>query len=211
LALQGMLKMDGSRLIVSGDLSEFFRQELSDARDTLGIELSELVEFYIVNLLCEFSRAGGSLETIGDEPLALLYKRALEASGAERQQILKSIGDVSLYLAGFFTESIDRSLVDVRYYISMGGNAYGSLSDLVAAERRKNVFFELYRQLAKRFADFVDLLNQISERAREKSDRDSEVLRLYERWLRTGSLRLQRLLAERGVLVREGLPADYNQ
>jgi hypothetical protein len=200
--------MNQSRLIVSRDLGEFFRQEVSEAKDSLGIKLSDNAEFYIVNLLCDFSRREAA-PSLGDEPLALLYKKALEATPAERVQLLKNLGDVALYIAGFFGEFIERSLVDVDYYISMGGNAYGNLSSLVGGQRHGATFAELYLQLAKRFTEIVDLLNQISERAR--SENNGDLLKLYNRWARTGSQRIHKLLVERGLLPAEGIPTDYVQ
>ncbi len=199
-----------SRLILSNDLGEFFRQEVTDAKGSLGIKLSDSAEFYLVNLLCDFSRQG-SAPAVGEEPLALLYKRALEASAAERVQLLKNLGDLALYVSGFFTEFIERSLVDVDYYIAMGGNAYGSLASLVGGQRHGATFGELYLQLARKFTELVDLLNQIAERTRDKAESDAELLKLYDRWVRTGSQRIQKLLLEKGLLPTEGLPTDYVQ
>jgi len=201
--------MSESRLIVSNDLGEFFRGELTGARDTLGMKVPELAEYYLVNLLCDFSRQDTSVE-VGEEPLALLYKRALDATPAERVSLLKNLGDLSLYVAGFFTEFIERSLVGVSYYVSMGGNAYGSLCGLVGGQRQGSSFFEVYDQLARRFAEFVELLNEVSERTRDQDD-NAKLLRLYERWLRTGDLRVQRQLADKGLLARDGMPDDFVQ
>jgi hypothetical protein len=201
--------MTQSRLILSNDLGEFFKRELSEAESALGIEVSELAECYLVNLLCDYSKRGHNPE-LGEKPLALQYKRALEAMPAERFHLLKSLGDESLYVAGFFSEFIERSLVDVSYYISMGGNAYGSLSELVGWQRHGSTFARLYEQLATRFPQLVDLLNQVSDRARSKVEDNNDLLKVYERWLRTRSVRLQRILHERGFFVRDVLP-DENE
>jgi len=53
-------------------------------------------------------------------------------------------------------------------------------------------------ELADNFVRFVDVLSEVSERASLGSNAD--LLRLYERWLRTGSPRSGQLLAERGVV-----------
>jgi len=190
-------------LILSKDLGEFFRKEVSTAQTSLGIGLSELTEYYLVNLLCDFSR-GPRAPELGHEPLALQYKRALEARPGERFHLLKNLGDESLYVAGFFAESIERSLVDVGYYISMGGNAYGSLSEMMGAQRNGATFAELYEELAEGFPGLVDLLNEVADRARAKAEDDHDLLKIYERWLRTGSTRAQRQLHERGLFVRDG-------
>ena len=202
--------MAESLLVVSNDLGEFFRQEITSAKESLGIKISDVAEYYLVNLLCEFSKHAHKPE-LGSQPLALQYKNAIESAPNERLHLLKSLGDESLYLAGFFSEFIERSLVDVGYYISMGGTAYGSLSELMGTRRHGDTFAELYDQLAVRFPELVDVLNQVCDRARSKGEDSHGLLRLYERWLRTGSTRVQRLLHESGLFVRDGLPDDYEQ
>ena len=49
---------------------------------------------------------------------------------SERNRALQRLGDVSLFIAGFFAGSFARKLVDIDYHIAMGGRAYGSLADL---------------------------------------------------------------------------------
>jgi hypothetical protein len=137
-----------------------------------------------------------------------LYKRALEAEAAERMRILKELGDLSLYVSGFFVEFIERSLVDLDYYISMGGNAYHNVSDLVGMHRGGAHLAVLYAQLARRFAALVDLLNEVSDRSRSEELRDRDLVRLYERWLRTRSERIRKLLIEAGVLPTA--PEDFD-
>ena len=199
-----------SEVILSNDLGEFFRMEVTRAQTSLGIGLSQLTEYYLVNLLCDFSRVQRAPD-VGNEPLALQYKRALEARPGERFYLLKNLGDESLYVAGFFTESIERSLVDVGYYISMGGSAYGSLSEMMGAQRNGATFAELYEGLAEGFPELVGLLNEVADSARARAEHDHDLLKLYERWLRTGSARVQRQLHERGLFVREGSPDDTEQ
>ena len=49
--------------------------------------------------------------------------RARRRRPAQRAS-LKQIGDVSLFVSGFFSDSLRRKLVDVDYYVSIGGVAY---------------------------------------------------------------------------------------
>jgi hypothetical protein len=199
-----------SKLIVSHDLKEFFRAEVMTARDELRVKMNEQTEYYLVNLLCDFSR-GEQGSTPQDEPLAFMYKKAAESTAAEQMQRFKHLGDVALYMAGFFTDSIERSLVDVDYYICMGGTAYHSLAGLVGAQRHGTQFAQLYGQLAGDFTVLVDVLNQVAERATANNHRDIDLLKLYDRYARTGSRRLRRLLLDRGFLPTEKIPTDYVQ
>jgi hypothetical protein len=52
--------------------------------------------------------------------------------------------------------------------------------------------------LGEKFVGFVDVLSEVSERTSCSSNAD--LLRLYEKWLKTGSARSGQLLAERGVV-----------
>jgi hypothetical protein len=203
---------DRRSLIVSSDLGEFFRNEVTDARSALGIEMPEVIEFYLVNMLCEFSRHDKAVAVPGEEPLALMYKRALDAPVERRVQLLKSLGDMALYISGFFTEYIERSLVDIDYYVSMGGTAYSNVSSLVGGTKKGETFAEIYGQLSKKFTELVDLLSEISDRARAPNDKQSsDLLKLYDRWARTGSSRLRKLLVDKGLVPNDGLSTEYIQ
>jgi len=96
-------------------------------------------------------------------------------------------------MSGFFSESFNRAAVDIDYYKSMGEYAYGSL-----ANADDDAFAEVFRELSSKFVGFVDVLADISERTTLASATD--VLRLYERWLRTGSERDGQRLIERGIM-----------
>lgn len=197
-----------SSVIATADLENFFRGEFASARKSLGVEVEESAEYYVVNLLCEYSRRGNN-PMPGDEPLAFLYKRALEAPTGERILILKNLGDLALYVAGFFTEFIERSLVDVSYYISMGGNAYTSLSDIFGSRPRGGPFAVVYDELARKFSALVDVLMEIADRSR--STNNDDLVRLYDRWTRTGSDRIHRLLVEKGLVLAVRSPDETLQ
>ena len=70
-------------------------------------------------------------------PLALMLADAAQASNAEqRSRILQRLGDVSLFMAGFFAQSFERKLVDIDYHIAMGGRAYGTLAETCRTSAR---------------------------------------------------------------------------
>ena len=157
----------------------------------------------MVNLLTLFSRSEELFEERGDSyglrPLALMMADAADApTAAHRNYALQRIGDVALFISGFFADSLANKAVDVDYYIYMGGSAYGSLSEEVRGTFRGNAFADIYRELAAKFQVLVDVLNEVRDEARGESDRD--LLRTYEIWLKTGSRRARKLLADNGVV-----------
>jgi hypothetical protein len=158
---------------------------------------------YVVNLLTLFSRSEELCEDHGESyglrPLALMMADAADApTPAARNHALQRIGDVALFISGFFADSLANKPVDVDYYIRMGGTAYGSLSEEVRGTFRGNAFASIYRELAIKFQLLVDVLNEVRDEARGESDRD--LLRTYEIWLKTGSLRARKLLRDNGVV-----------
>ena len=176
---------------------EFFRDQLERAMQHQKVSTSAFTEYYLVNLLAGSLR--GELlpraEPGYDEtPLALLYARALAAERGERARLLRSLGDTTLFVAGFFADSLAGRLADFDYYRALGGRAYARLS----REERRGPGGEVFGELAARFTEFADLLAEISESSR-LSGSSVSVLQLYERWLQTGSPRAARLLAQRGL------------
>jgi len=188
------------------DLRDFFRESMNSAIANQGVNVDEHATHYVVNLLTLFSRSEDLYESHGEvyglKPLALMLADAAEASSAvERNASLQRIGDVALFIAGFFADSLQYRLVDLDYYIHMGGTAYGSLSDEIRGTTRGRALAAVYRELAYKFQIVVDLLNEIRDGVRHSSDID--LLRTYEVWLRTGSRRAARLLRQHGVTPME--------
>jgi hypothetical protein len=101
-------------------------------------------------------------------------------------------------VSGFFADSLRRKLVDVDYYANIGGVAYQALS-----RHETDTLSPVFAELAAKFIAFVDVLTEVSERSSCASNMD--LLRLYERWLKTGSRHSGQLLVERGVVPNSSL------
>ena len=110
--------------------------------------------------------------------------------------LLQRLGDVSLFVAGFFAHGFTRRLIDVDYHIAMGGRAYGTLAVTPMTGPRR-ALSTVFGELASKFQPVVDAIGEIADSARVWGPDD--VLRLYELWLKTGSRRAQNLLQQLGV------------
>lgn len=191
------------RVVRVHNLRDYFRESIDAAMDKQGVDVDAHAAHYVVNLLTLFARSEDLYEDHGEayglKPLASMMAEAADASStAERTFSLQRIGDVALFIAGFFADSLAHKLVDLDYYIYMGGNAYGSLSDEIRGTARGRALADVYRELARKFQLVVDLLNEVRDGARRSSDID--LLRTYEIWLRTGSRRAAQLLKQNGVV-----------
>lgn len=182
---------------------EFFHNELKSALESNKITLSKDLEFYVVNLLCTFILPEKLALQDGDynplnTPLAILFEKAIEAPLDERLKILKSVGDTSLYLSGFFQDYFTRKTFNIDYFVSIGVSAYvnvSNLSKIVSRNPRKSI---LYEMLAGSFTDIVEVVAYMSDRLGEPKHTD--ILATYERWLETKSNRLLHKLKDQGII-----------
>ncbi len=185
--------------------AEYFKELVEDSMARQHLRAADLTEYYVVNLLCEYVRPDRRRDCGDDaEPLALRLGRALESGGSEQRARLRGVGDFSLFMSGFFSDSFRLRSVDVDYYKSMGEYAYSSLS-----HSEDEAFATVFGELSRKFVGFMDVLADISERTTLKSTTD--VLRLYEKWLRTGSTRDGQRLVERGVLPNASIGKRFVQ
>jgi len=183
-------------------LHEFFRDSVRAALERQRVGVEDHTEHYVVNLLAMFARSDALFEPSPDgprlKPLALMLADAGTApTHAERLRTLQRLGDVSLFIAGFFAQSFARRLVDIDYHIAMGGRAYGTLADTCRSGARGRALAAVFAELAQKFQRVVDALNDVSEMAHRHDQRD--VLRQYEIWLKTGSPRAHGILRSLGV------------
>jgi hypothetical protein len=181
---------------------EFFRDLVESALQHQHLSAREGTSFYLVNLLAGFVH--GDRTTSSDVPLGVRFVKAVQEAGARQRAELRRVGDRSLFISGFFADSLSRSLVDVDYYIQLGEHAYGSL-----ARQAEGSFGDVFDELAGKFPAFVDVLGEVSERTAMASNAD--LLRLYEKWLRTRSRRSGDLLAARGIVPNASIGSRFIQ
>src|ERR1700737_4665876 len=96
---------------------DYFRELVTETLDRQHVSIQPETEFYLVNLLNQFMTTDRLYPRDGqgavrEEPLALMVKEALEEPAVQAQSLLfRQVGDVSLYVAGFFQHTLPRTLV----------------------------------------------------------------------------------------------------
>jgi hypothetical protein len=194
----------GEALVRNESPVEYFRELVESAMERQRVNARELTSFYVVNLLAGFVHRDPPAPVGDDEALGVRFVKALGAAGIQQRDELRQVGDLSLFISGFFSDSLNRRLVDIDYYIQLGEHAYGSL-----ARHGDPSFGEVFDELADKFSAFVDVLGDISDHTALTSNAD--LLRLYERWLRTGSRRSGNLLVERGIVPNASVGPRFIQ
>jgi hypothetical protein len=173
--------------------AEYFKDLIESALARQHLHATALTSYYLVDLLCRFVRPDHRIafNDDGDEPLARRLARALECGGMEQRVRLRNLGDFSLFTSGYFSDRLVRGPVDVDYYVSMGEYAYGALG-----RRDEEAFGDVFVELARKFVAYTDVLAEVRDQHGVSS---VDLLRLYEKWLRTGSQRDGQRLADQGI------------
>lgn len=179
------------------NLQEFFSEAIVQAKEAQEVELSQLSTHYLTRLLASRGeKIAPSVDT-----LAELHLNAAQAPKHEAIRLYRSLGDHALYTGGFFPESLESKAVGLDYYRAMGGAAYGQVANLGGA---KDPFSQMFTELAKRFKDCLLLLADVSGAA--KAAGTSDLMALYEEWMRTRSRHAERRLAELGMIQTSADP-----
>lgn len=190
------------QLITGVDVRDYFQGLLAESLDRQRVPVKDETSLYLVNLLANFVRSEQLYEQTPDglmiRPLATLYAEAVNApTPDEAGRALQRLGDLALFISGLYSHSLGRSLVDVDYYIAMGGNAYACLADSGRLSRTCRALRAVFSELAERFTAVVDVLAEVGESGAFQSSHD--VLRLYEIWLASGSPRAATRLRQLGI------------
>ncbi len=196
-----MFASPSTAIITTENVRDYFRESVSNAVSRQRLSADARTTDYVVDLLVSYTRTERLFETTPEgtrlTPLAMLYFEALHShSPAARNRCLQRLGDLALFITGLFADSLHRKLVDVDYYIAMGGNAYGYLADNVRGD--KPVARDVFEELSEKFVAFVDVLMDVAEQARPACQ--SDVLKLYELWVKTGSQRAAGQLRNLGIV-----------
>jgi hypothetical protein len=180
-----------------------FAELVASALWETRVQPSPMAIAYLIELLDSRVRtAAPAADDAADEgTLAEDLLAARLHAGITRLRRLRNLGDRALFVAGFFGDSLSRSVVDIDYYGDVGRAAYANLAESLARQVTEKTWTGLYLELAQRFDQFVDVLAEVGDRTRSGGSED--LLRLYERYMRTGSPR------DRGRLLRRGqVPPD---
>ena len=178
-----------------------------DAIKTRRVEVTDGATTYLVSLLSDFARPDTRAEETMERPLSFLLDEALHtAAPAERFERLRSLGDGVLYTCGFFGDHFEARGVDQKYLIAIGTTAYGAASAMMrvpASEETRKI--DIFGELADKFTCFVGVVAEVADVTIAKGSAGSRgLLKLYERWLKTGSESLAQALTEKGLVPTRG-------
>jgi hypothetical protein len=191
--------VSASRIDVDLDVEQYFEAIVGEAIEARRAEVSEAAGQYLALLLSDYARGELGQEPF-DEPLTFLLRDALQAAGMIRFQRLQAIGDGVLYALGFFRGAFARRGADRGYVMRIGASAYEHASAMMRLGGADGSGHDVLGELSHHFDQFVGIMTEVADGALVSGGQDDEsVLRLYERWRRTGSPRLAEALGNLGI------------
>jgi len=190
-----MDQSDGQRpLIEQTSPRAVFAQLVAVALAQIPVRPSPMATAYLIELLDQ--QVARAAEPDSDQALAETLLAARLEAGTDRIRRMRGVGDRALFGAGYFGDSLARRAIDLDYFREIGRHAYEDVAARLAGQGVGQTWTRLYRELSTHFAEFVDVLAEVADRSRRSPPAD--MLRLYERFLRTGSARDRERLARAG-------------
>jgi hypothetical protein len=199
-------------IVATGSLDGYFGELVGESIRTKGVHASGGASAYLVSLLSDYSHPERSHDDALHKPLGLLLGEALhEPDLGVRFDKLRSLGDGVLYASGFFSDHFAARGVDAKYLEGIGARAYGTASGMLRSSSSTTSLEEaaaaidIFRELADRFSAFVAVIADVADAALASNASGArQLLRLYERWLKTGSDRIAGALSTQGMLPMRG-------
>jgi hypothetical protein len=167
---------------LEGDTLPFFKDLVDRALKDVGEPVGEDVEFYVVRLLVDMGT-----KSLDEGPFGIRLLSSKEPV------VLRSVGDGSLFLSGFFHERVVYKGLTPAYLASIGSSAYGILSSKAPTPVRP-----VYGEMASTFRQLQRALVGVREMC------DAMGLGIGEvavRWLQTRSPVLERRANELGLFL----------
>lgn len=195
-------------IAIAPNMSQYFQDVITDAIRVHHVEATDAATTYLVSLLCSFTHPEEDAGAAFDRPLTFLLHEAMNAPAGERFRRLRALGDHALYALGFFGSHIELRGVNRGYVSKVGSTAYTNAAAtlrLRARGARPEGPPDVLSELAAKFDRFAAVLADVAEGTIACGARDERsVVKLYERWLKTGSSRIAEELGARGIVPTRG-------
>jgi len=188
-------------ILAAHSVSGFFGEVVDDAMKARRVDATDGATRYLVGLLTDYAHPEGLAGEALERPVTLLLDEALRSPDpAERFERLRSLGDGVLYGCGFFGDHFEARGVDAKYLHGLGTRAYDAAGSMLRRGGDDSTP-DLFGELALKFDAFVDVLADVADATIAMGTESSRgLLKMYERWLKTGSDRLASALTSRGVV-----------
>ena len=160
-----------SKLILDANLQVFFYEHLQDFNSRSLSPLPTETIFYSSQVMDNFGNSNKFFEQVdGKAREKILGIKLMESSQFPREMqktILKDIAEMSLLVCGYFYDSLNKKIIDVKYYEDIGRIAYSKLDSFCPSLYEVPSF---YNNMASSFSDVTMLMSLVSKKYSDNSD-----------------------------------------
>lgn len=155
------------KIVTSTDLKSYFFQSLHDLNTKSLCPVPQETIFYSSVVLGRFASSEAFFEfndgKVRDKILGMKLLEAGSMPSEAQKRTYLEVGDTALVLCGYFSESINKKLVDASYYAQLGKTAYGRLNNFFP--RHLDVP-DFYQVLASSFEHVTSLIHMMAASTR---------------------------------------------
>lgn len=164
--------INSTSLILENSLQVYFYDSLIEANKKSLQPLPNEIVYYASLVMDHLGASSRYFETVdGKVREKILGIRLLEIGHLpkEKQKIaMKDVAETALVLCGFFADSLNKKIVDVKYYNEIGILAYRRLNTFIPKAYDTPNFFQ---KMSKNFQQVTNLINLVS--VKNVNDRNS--------------------------------------
>lgn len=171
-----------SKIVLESSLQVFFYDHLQEFNKKFMSPLSNETIFYSSIVMDSFGDTSKLFEQVDgktkDKILGIKLLEATQLPRAKQKIIFKDIAETSLLICGYFSDSLNKKIVDIKYYEDLGRIAYQRLNSISPEAYDVPLF---YKGMAKSFSEVTLLMSLISKKNSSESDKDLPWLILGDR------------------------------
>lgn len=123
------------KIILSANLRAFFFEGLNEINKKSLCPIPESIIFYSSNVLDKFALSQDFFDVtdgkVREKILGTKLLEAMQMPREEQKQVYKEVADMSLMVCGYFSESVNKKIVDTSYYAQLGKMAYLHLNNMI--------------------------------------------------------------------------------
>lgn len=152
-------------LILESSLQVFFYDHLQEFNKKSLSPLRNETIYYSSLVMDHFGESSKLFEQVDgkarEKILGMKYLEAGHMSKEKRKATLKDIAETSLFVCGFFSDSLNKKIIDVKYYQDLGMMAYSSLNGMVPKAYDVPAF---YKSMANSFSNVALLMSLVAKK-----------------------------------------------
>lgn len=161
------------KIITASTLQGFFFEGLNDLNKKSLCPVPESIIFYSSEVLDKFALSQDFFEVsegkVREKLLGMKLLEAMQMNREEQRKTYKEVADMSLLVCGYFSESVNKKIVDTHYYAQLGKMAYGHLNNVTPTFLDIPCF---YSMVSTCFESMTTLMSNFATKNRYGSDNE---------------------------------------